>query len=132
MAALKSAWAWIKGHWMLLLVGAGGVASFLLRRKLPGGFVDSIKAIRESEAVEQKAIDDAREVERQAIEKATKRKADAVAAVEQTYVVEQKELDDEKRKEVQKIIQDHGNDPNELAHRLSQATGYKVIMPEED
>ena len=54
-----------------------------------------------------------------------------LAIVEQQYEQQKKELDEKKKNEIKSILEKHQNDPVALAKRLSEVTGFKVIMPEE-
>ena len=50
--------------------------------------------------------------------------------IEKQYVEAKKELNDKKKIEIAKILKDSANDPEELAEKLSQATGFQVRLPE--
>jgi len=54
-----------------------------------------------------------------------------VKNVEKQYQENKKDLDEKKKKEIEKIAQDYSKNPEELAKKLSELTGFKVILPEE-
>jgi len=63
---------------------------------------------------------------------AQKKLEQTLAQVEKQYEDSQKELDAEKRAEIKKIIQESHDDPNVLAQKLSESTGFKVVLPEQE
>ena len=55
---------------------------------------------------------------------------EGLAHVQKQYEQNKKSLDDKKKEEIKTILRDHQDDPEGLAKKLSEITGFKVIMPE--
>jgi outer membrane protein OmpA-like peptidoglycan-associated protein len=56
---------------------------------------------------------------------------DVVKTVEDQYQQNKKTLKEEEKKEIKQLAQDYSDNPEELAKKLSELTGFKVILPEE-
>lgn len=81
---------------------------------------------------ELKKIDEARLRERKEKEESERKYQEALVLIREKYESDKMSLDKRKEKEIKRIVAHHGNDPKELALQLSKATGFEVIMPEED
>ncbi len=129
MSSLLSAWAWAKKYWQIgLIVAAVGLV--IMFKMQAAAQVE--RAMKEIEAVEDRhkkeliKINDAHDAqikEREANLKALEQK---LADIEKVYDEAKKKLDDAKRVEIKKIVEEHYDDPVELAKQLSEATGIPI------
>ena len=50
--------------------------------------------------------------------------------IEKEYETAKKELDEKKKSEVATIVRKYADKPDQLAERLAQVTGFKIVLPE--
>lgn len=104
---------------------------FLLRRR-DASVSQQLKDIDAVHREELRKIEEARLRERKEKEESERKYKEAIVLIQEKYEFDKKSLDVRKEKEIKKIVDQHGNDPKELAIQLSKATGFEVVMPEED
>ncbi len=127
--SLKLAWAWLKKYaWILFAVLAGVLAIILLRRS-PTDLADQIDAINKRHEEEIKKIRDAEEQRNQEREENQKRLEDTLKHLDERYKRAIADLDVQKRTEVERILKEHGDDPNALAEELATVLGLQVQKP---
>lgn len=129
MITIKIVWTFVKKYWQLVLLVVGGIAGVFLFRERENSFTEDYNKIQDSHAKEIDAINKANDVERAQLEANQQKLQAALDAVQKQYDVNSKELDDKKKAEITQIVKDHGNDPVALSQKLSEATGFQVIMP---
>lgn len=102
----------------------------LLFRRDRTSLLEQMKSIQDSHEKEIKAIEEA-------YKKQLKKNEEALALMQKRLVDIQKqydeakiELDARKKKEIEDLLKKHGNDPDALAKKLSEATGFKIILAE--
>lgn len=122
---------WLKKYWQLVLLIVGTIASIVFFKTRESTFSDELKKIDDAHKKELQDIESAREEERRKNAEAEKRLSDALAAVQQQYDAAKQDLDEKKRKEIEDIVKQCANDPEELARQLSAATGFSVVLPTE-
>lgn len=127
MGWLKSVWAFLKKWWSLFALVIGGIFGVLLFVKRERTFADERKQINETHEEALRKINVIREEERAQHLANQQRLKDTLADIERQYNESKKQLDAKKKAEVTKIFNEHKNDPDALARRLSQATGLKVV-----
>ena len=59
-----------------------------------------------------------------------KKQKEALEAIEKQHNTNLQDLDQKKQQEIDKIVKENSN-PSDLADKLSKATGFKVVFPEE-
>ena len=123
---------WLKCHWKIAALVVGTILGVLFLRRKPSKFIDDYRRLKEIHENEVDDVNNTRMMERREKAKADKRKEAAVKIVQEKYDDAQEKLTSKKKKEIRRIVSESGEDPRELAHRLAQATGYTVIMPEDD
>lgn len=126
---LKKAWAWVKKYWKILALVLGAIVGFVLFRGQNISFAEDFKKIKDSHEEELRQIEAARAEERRRHEENAAKLERALKTVQEEYDKQRKELDSKKKKEIKKIVEEAGDDPEELARRLSEATGFTVILP---
>lgn len=119
----------LKKHWQYVVLFFGGIIGLLTIWKKPesGG----TKTLRDQRDKQLDDIDKVRAGERSQQDAADKKLENDLASIEQQYEQNKKELDDKKKDQIKTILKEHGDDPVGLAKKLSDVTGFRVIMPEE-
>jgi gas vesicle protein len=118
-----------KKYWGYIAMFFGGVIAVLTLRKKSDSA--DVKPIRDSYDAQLDLATKVRHEENQEEDEAGKKLASDLAHVQKQYVDQKKNLDEKKKEEIKTILQQHQDDPVGLAEKLSKATGFKVIMPEE-
>lgn len=121
-----------KKYWKVIVLVLSAIITLIVFRGNISSFADDYKKINEVHEEEVEAINKARLEERETKVENKKKLDKALVVVEKEYEANSEKLDRKKKREVAKLIKDHGNNPNKLAEELSNATGFKVILPEED
>lgn len=124
-------WLWIKKYWKIFALIIGAVVGYVLFRGQNISFAEDFKKIQQTHEDELKKIDEARVEERLKSEQNFVRLKGALKVVEDEYAKQRVELDSKKKKEIKQIVEEAGDDPAALAVKLSEATGFIIIMPEE-
>lgn len=129
MRILTIIWSFIKKYWELFLLVAGALAAMFLLQRQKESFLDDVKRIQDAHDEEVKKINAARDEERRQRIENEKRLSAALTAIQAQYDAAKMELDSKKKKEVEQLVKDFGDNPEELAKKLSQATGFVIILP---
>ena len=127
MIILKKLWSFLKTHWYIPLVAIASTLGYLLAKKDKVPVGEILKASKKTH-----------EIEKAAIEQASKQKAAAKALVEEEYQdavnaigaihkLQNKELDNKKKKEIKKIVKKHYNDPEQISQDISGVFGIKYV-----
>jgi len=119
-----------KKYWQYIAIFFIGIFGFILLRKKDTP-TDDQKLTRESKDNQLDQIDDIRKGERDQQDNVDKALEEGLKVVEQQYEQQKKELTEKKKEEIKNVIQNHKDDPVGLAKKLSEVTGFKIIMPEE-
>jgi len=119
----------VKQFWGVFFIGFG-VAIILLFLK-GNNSADYIKKMQDSHAKELEEVNKAREEERKKYEENEKRYQERMAVIEAQYQTAKKEFEDKKKAQAAKIVKNYGDKPVELAEKLAEVTGFKVILPED-
>lgn len=129
MTALATVWAYVKKYWSLALLVVGGIAAFFVFRRREISFADEYKKIKDAHDEELKRIQDARAEEKRQREENRRKLEAALVAVQQQYAEAKKDLDAKKKAQIEGLVKKYKDDPDELAKRLSEATGFTIILP---
>lgn len=128
---LTTVGTYIKKYWQLIALVVGVVVSVFFLKRREQSFADDYKKINEIHSEEIKRIQEAREKERlQLVENQRKLEA-TLAEIKKKYDEEDRQLDNKKKSEIEKLVKEHSDDPDVLADKLSQATGFRVILPKD-
>ena len=119
----------LRDYWQLLMAAIGTFFGFLLLRRKDREHEDSIKKMLDSHKIEIEKINFVIEEERRQRAENEKQLKIALEAVQLEYETAKKQLDEKKKKEIEEIVNQYGKDPIELAKKLSEATGFSIILP---
>jgi len=126
----QKAWIVIKRFWYVpVLVVLAGVSFFFLRDK--NIFVDLLKNTFKQYNEDIEKVNEVHRKELEQREKAQQEFEQRRVQIEQQFQEQNRELNDNHKKEIDKIIKETNNDPNELARRLSEEYGFQVVLPVE-
>lgn len=124
-------WLSVKKYWQVAALVVGAVVGFLLLQRRENAFVEDFKKVQENHAEELKKIQAARDEERVRLVENQKKLETALSEIQKKYDAEERQFDAKKKAEVEQIVKEHGDDPDALAQKLSDATGFRVILPED-
>jgi hypothetical protein len=119
-----------KKYWQYVALFFVGIFGFIIFRKKEVASDDQ-KSSRDSKNNQLDQIDVIRKDERDQQDAVDKTLEDGLKVVEQQYEQQKKELTQKKKEEIKNVLEMHKNDPVGLAKKLSEVTGFKIIMPEE-
>ena len=120
-----------KKFWGFFVAGLGVAAGFLLVKKKVEYYDDVVQKLQDSHQKELDEIKMAQEEERQKYEENERKYKERMEIIEKEYETAKKELDEKKKSEVATIVRKYGDKPDQLAERLAQVTGFKIILPED-
>lgn len=119
---------YIKKYRELFLILLGAFVYVMLYRRQKASFVDDIKKINDAHQEEIKKINDARLQERARLEENERVLRATLDAVQRQYDDAKKELDVKKKKEIESLVNQFGDKPDELAKKLSEVTGFDIVL----
>lgn len=120
--------SYLKKYWqyfvVVLLVFIG---YFIFNHKNNISIKELIEKINNTHRSELDDIKNSYEKEIKEKEKNIKKLEETISIIEKKYNEAQKQLDEAKKQEIKKIIEETKGDPNELAKRLQESTGFKIF-----
>jgi hypothetical protein len=123
--------SFLKKSWGYLVAALGVVLGLVFFRKKVDHYENIVQGLQDSHQKELDEIKKARKEEREKYEENERKYQERMAIIEKEYETAKKELDEKKRKEVEGIVKKYGNQPNKLAEKLAEVTGFKIIMPQD-
>ena len=122
----KKSWAWIKVNGHVVFIAALGILALVLGRKS----VDLSKVMDERKKAYEEEVNSLKashEKELQDRDIAVKRYKSAIKQVEDKYKSESKKLDAGKKKRIKELIQNNGEDPEEITRQIADLTGFTIV-----
>lgn len=129
MTGLLTFWAYVKKYWSYAALVLAVVFGYFLFHKEQIDFADQLKKIQDAHDAELKQIQAARDAEEKQHQENEKKLQAALDAVQKQYDDAKKDLDDKKKKEIEDLVKQYGDNPDVLAQKLSEATGFTIILP---
>jgi len=126
-AFLNKTWETIKKYWKYLLAVAYGVGMWLFFRGKTERVKDVLDITKDSH---KKQIDKIEEINEQEIENRDKlivEHSKILQGIEEKYAEENKKLSARKKKEIKKMVEEHGDNPGELAKLLGKEYGFLYV-----
>lgn len=120
-----------KKYWNVALLIVSAIAGFLFYRREQEKFSDRYRQLQDAHDEELKKIQDAREEERHQHEVNLKKLQSTLDLIQRKYDEDKRAFDDKKKQQVEQLVKKYGKSPDDLAKKLSEATGFKVILPED-
>jgi len=128
MLTLQLVWENIKKYWQILVTAAVFIAGYFLFKSRTQTLTDVLNETKKRHDEEINAIKKGYEKQIDDDKVAYEKLQATLAQIEKRYTEAQLELDRAKRAEVIKIIQESKDDPNELAKRLHESTGFTIVV----
>ena len=130
MIKMRKVWSFLKTHWYIPLAIVGVVFLFFVSRGNSKALIEIIKKSRDSHKKEVDSLDNihAEEVEKREV--AIRRYHETVDEIEKNFTESSQALDKKKKSQIKKIIDEVGDDPAELTKRISELTGFDIVLPE--
>lgn len=128
LTSLKVAFSYVKKYWWI----AAAIVGFVLFKRWmdqSGDIAKTLEDIQKAHDEELKSIKDADAARSKATQDNIQKMQDRLDAVEKQYEAAQQQLDDSKREQIKQILATDSNDPDALSQKLSDATGFKIILP---
>lgn len=125
-------WSYFKKYWKIVGCTLLAIFGFILLKRRDDSLMQRLKDVDIVHKNELKKIEEARLKERKEWEESERKYQQTISLIREKYESDKKNLDKKKEKEIKQIVSKHGNDPQELAIQLSKATGFQVILPEEE
>ena len=125
----QTAITYAKKYWGFVALVVGVIAAVVIFRQREISFADEYKKIKDVHDEELKRIQDVRAKEQRQHEANIKQLQDTLEAVQKHYDDAKKDLDTKKKKEIEELVKQYKDDPDTLAKKLSEVTGFTVILP---
>lgn len=120
----------IKNHWniiMLLLFIGLAYTSYRLLQRNKNDYLQTLQQMQLTHDEELKKILINNEEERKQHEQNVKKLQEQLEDIQKIYQQRQQVIEQKKQTEIKGLITEFGDKPDELARRLSSATGFQVI-----
>ena len=127
---LQKAWAYIQKYWQIIFAVVAAVVGYFLYRKDQVDFATQLQEIQHQHDDELQRIESARQEERKTHEADVKQLEATMVAVQKQYDTAKRILEDQKKAEIKEIVTQYSDDPVVLSQKLSEVTGFKIILPE--
>jgi len=127
---LQKAWIFLKKNSGYIAVLLGALLTYILFQRKNASLLDQLRVVRETHEEQLRKIDAARKEEREKNAKELELLKKRLEHIQKQYEDAKKDLDKKKKSEIQDMLKKHANDPGTLAQKLSEATGFQVILPE--
>lgn len=127
---LQKAWAYIQKYWQIIFAVVAAVVGYFLYRKGQVDFATQLQEIQHQHDDELQRIELARQEERKTHDADVKQLEATMVAVQKQYDTAKRILEDQKKAEIKEIVTQYSDDPVVLSQKLSEVTGFKIILPE--
>ena len=132
MFAMKKVWLYIKNYWWIpAIIIAIGVVYFFTQ-KSPDTLISMLRNAQETNEKEVKKLEEIHSEEILKREDALRMYHLTLEQLEDKYAAQEEKLDRKKKKEIKKIIEESNGDPQEIAKKLSQITGFEIVYSKEE
>jgi len=124
-ARLRKTYAWCKKYWQILVGAAIPIILMIIFKKNneAGKILDRA---RDDYKKEIDVINKSHNKEIEDIEVARKIYLKSLKEIEEKYIDAKESLDDKKKKEIEKVILENVNNPDEITRRISEITGFEI------
>lgn len=117
--------------WTVILTGIGAVAAFFYFKKKRDDDSTLTSTIQTSHNNFSDKVSSIQDQQTTALTEEANRHKTAVEEIKNKYEGLRENLDIETQKEADKILKENKNDPVALAKKLSEVTGFTIIMPKD-
>ncbi|MAF25163.1 hypothetical protein CL634_06265 [bacterium] len=128
-STLKKIWAWSKKNWQFFVGVLVTIVLSIVFRRGPG-LGPVLKRVREDYEKEIDTINRSHNEEIEKRDNAMQRYFKTMESIEKKYKDEKQTLEEEKRSKIDKILREHGDNPEEITRRISEITGFDIHVSE--
>jgi flagellar motility protein MotE (MotC chaperone) len=130
MLILQTAWKFTKKYWQTILLVVACTCAYNMIQKSREGVAETLHKMQEAHEEELAKVNSIREEERRQHE-ANLAQLQASLEAEKKVYEEKKQVFEEKRNtEIVNLVKQYGDDPSALAQKLSDVTGFQIIIAE--
>ncbi len=123
----SNTWDWIKKHWKFVTAGVVGLVLYVFHR----GKVDQVKdvvVVKDESSKEQiEKIEEINKQEREERDKIIADHVELIQDIESKFRQNKKRVTKKRKEEIKKIVEEVGDNPSELAKRISEQYGFAYI-----
>ena len=123
----KKSWAFIKKQWKFFS-GIGVAILIMVVARNSSGLKSVISRVREDYEKDIDVIEKAHKKEIEDRDTAIERYKSSMDQIEKNYKDRKETLDKKKAKEIEKIILENAEDPDEITRRISEITGFEIHL----
>jgi hypothetical protein len=128
----SNTWAWIKKHWKLVTAGVVGLVLFVFHKDKLEQMKDVIVVKDESSKEQIEKIEETNKQEREERDKIIVDHVELIQDIEAKFRENKKRITKKRKEEIKKIVEEVGDDPSELAKRISDQYGFVYINSGEE
>jgi hypothetical protein len=121
----KKSLAWCKKYWQILIGASIPIVIWVLTRK-SDNLDEVLKRVREDHEKEVDIINKAHDVEIELREKALSDHQERLKTIEEEHNKAEVDLSNRKKKQIDRIIRDNKDSPEEITRRIADLTGLEV------
>ena len=121
----KKVLVWCKKYWQILVGAAIPVVIWLLTRK-SDNLDEVLERIKEDHDKEIDIINESHDKEIELREKALKDHKDRLKVIEEEHAKAEVELSNKKKKQIDKIVRENQESPEEITKRIAEITGLEI------
>ena len=126
----KKAWVWIKHHWYLPVILVLLLFAFFAGRSTRSRVFDLMSKQREQYKKEVEVVVKANEEKAEKQKDLLEKHQEAEKKIEEEFDVKIENLEEEKKKEIAKIVEDHGDNAEQLAKMVAEALSAEYAKKE--
>jgi hypothetical protein len=119
----------LKHYWYFPVVLIAFVVLAVVLRRIPSNLANVLSSAVEAHKAEVKVLEDTHAEEITKRNRALELYHAAIEKVEEKFRIDSIELDSKKRKDIKKIVEENQDDTEALAARISEYTGFEIVMP---
>lgn len=124
------AWTWFKGHWYLFILLAALVYAIIFAKNKADNYNTLMKEFQDQLARNRQEIDQLRQLQEQELAQQAainQRYNEVLTKIQQDYQSAMATLDASRRKELQNIIANTHDDPDEMARQVNSLFGLPIL-----
>lgn len=122
----KKFWGWIIAFFAAIFG-----ALFFVNNKRKDAEAKALKDIIDSHNKEINEIKETVAEEHVKLAENEKQYKETMETIQDQYEEASQDLSNKKKEQISQLVRDYGKNPNELAKKLSDVTGFKIILPED-
>lgn len=127
----KKLWVFLRTYWSYIALVVAMVSTYLLLRRQTVDFGRQIQDIQDRHQKELEEIKQAHDEEARRLAENERKLTVRLEQIQKQFDAAQHQLDAEKKSQVAELVREYGDQPSVLAQKLSDVTGFTIVLPEE-